>query len=210
LEATPQQCCTEISRTATVVLHFIDYWPMYRAIGEILPKKVKYAIKIVKGVNLLYKTGKQIGTLIHQISGAIKKYITKIDLVERSLAFALLLKFSPECSSYVIRCLQKSHMWTTLRNQPGKATHSAALLYTEDGAKYLIEKGGTLGTRNDRRQIRRVFFLTPIWTTEKTITPAKRRTVQEYYRKMGGGYNLYDDNSHDGTKAVERLAESSD
>jgi hypothetical protein len=101
-------------------------------------------------------------------------------------------------------------MSTTLRNQPGKATHSAALLYTEDGAKYLIEKGSTLGTRNDRRQIRRVHSLKSKWNTEKTITPAKRRTVQEYYRKMGGGYNLYDDNCHDGTKAVERLAESSD
>ncbi|CAB4005093.1 Hypothetical predicted protein [Paramuricea clavata] len=212
LEATPQQCCTYISGTPgtiTVVLHVIDNWPKYLAIA---PTKLQVAVITIAGVNFLHKTIKWLGTQVHHISGEIKKKVTKIDLVERPLAFALaiLLKYRPECSSYVIRCLQKSHMWTTLRNQPGNATHSAALLYTEDDAMYLIEKGGTLGTRNDRRQIRRVFFLTSKWNTEKTITPAKRRTVQEYYRKMGGGYNLYDDNCHDGTKAVERLAESSD
>ncbi len=201
LEAAPEKCCS-IGDLATLF-------------GIALARmKVKVATirvaRVYVTINFAFKEAKKLQTQIHEISGAMEKNVTKIELVERAIFLVAVSKIPlKECVPHITRCLQKGNVPTNLGNVPGKITHSAALLYTDDGAKYLIEKGGNYGTKNDRRQIRRVFWRLLIWTNYKTITPKKQRSLYDYYDVMGKRFDLYNDNCHVATKAVERLAKKS-
>ena len=197
LEAAPEKCCSIGDLAKRFALA-----PM-----KVKVETIKVAAVYVT-INFAIKKAKKLQTQIHEISGAMEKNVTKIELVERAIDLVALSKIPlKECVPHITRCLQKGNVPTNLGNEPGKVTHSAALLYTDDGAKYLIEKGGNYGTKNDRRQIRRVFWRINIWTNYKTITPKKQRSLYDYYDVMGKGYDLYNDNCHDATKDVERLAE---
>lgn len=209
LKAAPLKCCNKIPKIVTI-FHML-------MLTAKTVKAAKVVNELLKSASSPAYAAKTIGKLF--IKGIISLYImnqnvTKIELVERPLPIAIIISmFAKPCVTHVTGCMQNSNMWTNLDNEPEKLTHSAALLYTRNG-RYLLEKGISdykismrlLLNKCDREFNSRLCW----WRVNKTLIPAKERKIREYYDAVCKGYDLFSNNCHDATKAVEKLAKSND
>ena len=108
-----------------------------------------------------------------------------------------------------IKCLNCKGVKTSMSGKKDRVMHSGVIVKTEDGSKYLIHKrkdvvlgvkGTVIEEPND------AMYDKGYRNVGDPIEPKKLRSIREYFKASGNGYNFMTDNCHDGAERMIKLA----
>ena len=108
-----------------------------------------------------------------------------------------------------IKCLRCLGFKTSMSGKTDRVMHSAMLVKTENGKKYLIHKGKKFGSWYSRTIIEKpndTMYNKGYRNVGSPIKPKKLRSIKEYFKASGNGYDFEHDNCHDGAERMIKLA----
>ena len=136
------------------------------------------------------------------------KRVIEVQIVERPMGKCGGIA-SEKYDEGTIKCMQCEGYKTSMSGKKDRVMHSGVIVKTEDGSKYLIHKGKKFGSKGHRTIIEKpnyAMYYKGYRNVNDPIKPKKLRKVEDYFKASGNGYNIKNDNCHDGTTRMINLA----